>query len=97
MIKEQVAEILLEHFNNGFVMGEIGVGDDQEATDKALGVILNLFKAEVDKLTVMDGERVSAIWGIVSGRSDAQRMVGAQLQYTKKQLLDLMEMNCETD
>ena len=44
----------------------------------------------IDKLTVMDGERVSAIWGIVSGRSDAQRMVETQLQYTKNQLKEIL-------
>ena len=47
-------------------------------------------KLDLDKLTVMDGERVSAIWGIVSGRSDAQKMVETQLQYTKNQLKEIL-------
>jgi len=97
MIKE-VAEILLEHFNNGFVMGEIGVGDDQKATDKALIAIINLFKAGLEKLTVIDDGEIAhsigtdhAIHGFIVEDIDFQRAIKAQLQHTREELIGLME------
>ena len=46
-IREQIAPILLQVFNEGFVMGEIGVGDDQQSADSALDQILAI-KVEED-------------------------------------------------
>ena len=80
MLKKQEAEII-EDFGTQMK----SICDEQpylmmliakscEARNEALAQILNLFKAEVDKLTVIGQDPVAI----------------AQLQHTKKQLLDLM-------
>ena len=62
----------------------------------SLAQILNLFKSEVDKLTVIDDEEIKEVekgWfdALHKDRDEPERLlVQAQLQHTKKQLLDLM-------
>ena len=62
-------------------------GDEPEIEDQ----ILNLFKAEVDKLTVID-DMSEKLWD--KSYDSIEDMVSValkiQLQHTKKQLLDLM-------
>jgi len=56
--------------------------------------ILNLFKAEVDKLTVIDYEKLRIMTGLSfsdKAKLDIDDVLEAQLDDTKKQLLDLME------
>ena len=66
--------------------------------------LVKLFKAEVDKLTVIDGKRAKEAWakpihGITAGHKlflmmednvAVKSVASEQLQHTKKQLLDLM-------
>ena len=56
--------------------------------------ILNLFKAEIDKLTVIDATDIYKQFcssGLSGGVSLAEYLTQAQLQDTKKQLLDGLE------
>ncbi len=46
--REKIACILLRLFNEGFIMGELGVGDDQLSTAAALDQILAI-KVEGDR------------------------------------------------
>jgi len=77
MLKEQVAEIRftkddLQYFPDGIgYLSEMGMAK-----------VVNLFEAEVDKLTVIDLDT-----DVLGYKAIAE----AQLQHTKKQLLDLME------
>jgi len=70
-LREQVAEIL-RHFDKH------EIGFQEHTINESVRQILNLFKAEVDKLTVIDAVLIDK--GIVK----------AQLQHTKKQLYNLM-------
>jgi len=94
MLKEQIAKILYG-------------SEDYPSTEKRYlllaQAILNLFKAEVDKLTVIDDEEFKAEllkYYIGICQTNPPQMpnqtdtiwccLKAQLQHTKKQLLDLM-------
>ena len=104
MLKEQVAEILKPLARN-YVLGYIHNLNklDQETTKVErcyTSAILNLFKAEIEKLTVMGDEEVGAILEAgfnfntkPTSLEHIQRII--QLQDTKKQLLDLMGINKE--
>ncbi len=104
MLKEQITQLLIEP-DIGCCDWEIGKW--QLANWKA-GLpdrILNLFKAEADKLSVIDDEGIDLRkWvedrtgnidlfiyskGVLLDLGD--KFKEAQLQHTKKQLLDLME------
>ncbi len=67
-------------------------GDEPEIEDQ----ILNLFKAEVDKLTVISWERIRMVLQEQDKQDQRDPMfrlesiAESQLQHTKKQLLDLM-------
>ena len=103
MLKEQVAlrkkitDILnnpKNYVNEPFKMGDITCDDYHIDRIKVTDQILKLFKAEVDKLTVIDDEEIKEKLG--GSWAKAKEMpiglvVGiatkAQLQHTKKQLL----------
>jgi len=91
MLKKQVADIL-QDTTQAVLEGRLeGTKLEYERQSKA---ILNLFKAEVDKLTVISWERIR----MVLQKQDKQRnnmfrleaIAGAQLQDCKDKLLDLM-------
>ena len=81
MLKEQVAILIQGHY-----------GDNKEP--QLVRQILNLFKAEVDKLTVIDDderwEHFNNSGLIEEEHWNTNSLIEAQLQHTKKQLLDLM-------
>jgi len=85
MIKEQIFQIV---DGANFKQGQTS----KEATD----TILNLFKAEVDKLTVIDDEEIEKLWLEYEEKYPMQDvawdgyLLEHYLQHTKKQLLDLM-------
>ena len=65
--------------------------------EEAITEIINLFKAEVDKLTVIGDERVAELlgvnhWGCLTNgqRADVKTLLERQLQDCKDKLLDLM-------
>ena len=93
MLKEQIKEYLVD-----FYMLENG--KERELIDAFAKEILNLFKAEVDKLAVIYGDPCDGCKYNLGG--DMCKTAGCdekndwydhseQLQHTKKQLLDLME------
>jgi len=101
MLKKQV-DILLES-----EMITIGTDVDHAKTgqmwtfdsERLTKAILNLFKAEIDKLTVIDYEEISQsireaisrqVWVDITVKQRYEAIADAQLQDTKKQLLDLM-------
>ena len=92
MIKEQVAEILT--IDCYLCKTECETNDDEYCPEqlRIAQQVLNLFKAEVDKLTVIgdDAEQIyieEHTWGMVDIKMLKRE---AQLQHAKKQLLDLM-------
>jgi len=106
MLKEQVAEELFFQDwdeENGFAINNASNGCWEEQTDewfrnhyyKRVGAILNLFKAEVDKLTVIDdGDKfnVSLIskYDYKSVKDVIDEACIWQVDAIRKQLLDLM-------
>ena len=95
MLKEKVAETLR-------VIGERGYHPlaTYITPEKETEQILNFFKAEVDKLTVIDDESISKHWHgwaydeprkYVTIHDYLVAISNDQLQHTKKQLLESME------
>jgi len=101
MLKEQVAEILRQEV---IEYEKAWRGEPCLKPETLVDQILNLFKAEVDKLTVMDNEELvleeirtptgDNIGGYpvvqVTKEIDITATLNKQLQHTKKELLDLM-------
>jgi len=88
MLKEQVAEIL-RHFDKH------EIGFQEHTINESVRQILNLFKAEVDKLTVINQAETTKIidkWleGKLEARHTSGAIAEAQLQHDKQTLLDLM-------
>ena len=64
-----------------------------EDPNESAEYLVSLFKAEVDKLTVIDYEKLRIMTGISfsdKAKLDIDDLLEAQLYDTKKQLLDLM-------
>jgi copper chaperone CopZ len=102
MLKEQVAEILIQNDPRTcvkvyrYVLSGAQINESYNEGRKAIkelkGVaqeILNLFKAEVDKLTVIEDKEITR-HELPDGDYDITGLCQAQLQHTKKQILDLM-------
>ncbi len=90
MLKELVAKSLCEdnHYSWEEAM-RLGGNTISEKYLREAQIALNLFKAEVDKLTVVDDEAIHKITGAVFDLHHEQ-IAEAQFQHTKKQLLDIM-------
>jgi len=88
MLKEQIAKQLYENeFSAGCWDMRMTVGDKVHWLAIAER-ILNLFKAEVDKLTVIDDEEIKATgWGWLANYDyEVKELLQAQLNHTKEQL-----------
>ena len=88
MLKEQIEEIILAAYTQG-----AHTGHTKQWAKSDTEAVLNLFKAEVDKLTVIEWEEINAIdmKNAESNFTDALiDTARAQLQHTKKQLFSLM-------
>ena len=112
MLREQMAEELFYEdwdAESGYAYANASNGywgeQDEFLKDhyrKRAGIVLNLFRAEVEKLTVIDDEELAKLWKQAQQETanpmchlDATEMMmelerDTQLQHTKKQLLDLM-------
>ena len=97
MLKKQVAELVKPYIeSSGFS------GQDSLARVKVLShQILTFFKAEVDKLTVIEDDEIMGIIAMCGGRNRPdiadydKELSQAQLQHTKKQLLKQIESDIE--
>ena len=85
MLKEQIFQIVdRANFKQG------------QTSKEATNTILNLFKAEIEKLTVIDNEEIEQALNTLpatyknSGLEIDRHLIQAQLRHTKKELLDLM-------
>ena len=89
MLKEQVAEIICNAWDISW--NDIGKHTKSEYLEEA-GKIINLFKAEVDKLTVIGNEMIASIAsGVRMSRFlEVRDVAGHQLQADKKRLYDLI-------